>query len=92
MKHVYPPRHPASLDAPAQGPATAAGGHAAEPAPEPEPEESGRGAAASRQQETGRPARRDATPVGEDIDRRRVARAVRDDEGSSHRGPDAPAR
>ncbi|MFL6678525.1 MAG: hypothetical protein ACJ8IK_09290 [Burkholderiaceae bacterium] len=82
MKHVYPPRHPASLDAPAKGPATVPRGNAAEPAPAHERDDSGQGAAASQQH---------ATRGGEDTDRGRVAGAIHDD-GSSHRGPDASAR
>ena len=82
MKHVYPPRHPASLDA------------QAEPALPHERDESSasQAAAAPQQRETGRKAWRDATGSGTDTDRGPVMDQVYNDKVAPHRGPDAPRR
>jgi hypothetical protein len=94
MKHVYPPRHPASLDAPVDGQATAPRGNATEPALPRERDESGRdqAAAAPQQRDTGRKAWRDAAGGGADTDRGPVTDQVGSEKAAPHRGPDAPRR
>jgi len=89
MKHVYPPRHPASLD----GQATAPRGNAAEPALPHERDEASRepAAAGPQQRNTGREADRDANGDA-NADRGPVTDAVRDEKVATQRGPDAPRR
>ena len=71
MKHVYPPRHPASLDAAPRGETTASRDNAHEPAMPHEHDESSHSQASAtpQHQVQGRKAYDDATDGSQDTDR-----------------------
>ena len=94
MKHVYPVRHPASLDAAAKGETTASRDRAREPAlPHEHDESSDSQARASEQQkDVGRKAYRDATSPGTDTDKGPVMDQVYNEKVAPHRGPAEPRR
>jgi len=91
MKHVYPPRHPASLDAP-QGATTASRDRAREPAmPHEHDESSGsQERATPAQQEVGRRAYDNATDGSADTDRGPLMDQVYNDKVAPDRGPAEP--
>jgi hypothetical protein len=82
MKHVYPPRHPASLDAPT--------GQALPH--ERDESSSGQAATAPQHRETGHKACRDATGGGADTDQAPLKVPAGNEKAASDRGPDAPRR
>ncbi len=83
MKHVYPPRHPAFLDAAASG---------AKPALPHEQDESSRSQerASPRQEEVGRKAYDNATDGTTDTDRGPLMDKVYNDKVAPDRGPAEP--
>ena len=87
IKHVYPPRHPASLDAP-----TGPRGNAADPAPAHEPAESAQDHAAPQPRTVDRTAQRDATRGGPDSDRGAATDPLGNDADAPHRGLETPPR
>jgi hypothetical protein len=91
MKHVYPPRHPASLDTP-NGATTASRERAREPAlPHETDESSGSQARATPQQkDVGRQAYRNAVDGTADTDRGPVMDEVYNEKVTPHRGPSEP--
>ena len=93
MKHVYPPRHPASLDA-ANGSTSASRGQAGEPALPHEQDESSRSQASAtpQQKDVGRQAYRNATDGTADTDRGPVADKVYNEKVAPDRGPVEPRR
>ena len=93
MKHVYPPRHPASLDA-ANGSTSASRGQAREPAlPHEQDESSGSQARATPQQkEVGRKAYGNATDGTADTDRGPEMDRVYNEQVAPDRGPAEPRR
>ena len=94
MKHVYPVRHPASLDAAQQGAATAPRDRRSEPPLPHEHDESSRSQArASEQQEdVGKRAYKDATSPSTDTDKGPVMDQVYNEKVAPHRGPENPRR
>ena len=94
MKHVYPPRHPASLDADRTGSTTASRDNAREPSlPHEQDESSHSQARASEQQkDVGDKAFRNATDGTADTDRGPVMDKVYNEKVAPHRGPDEPRR
>jgi hypothetical protein len=94
MKHVYPPRHPASLDAQSKGSTTASRDRAREPSlPHEQDESSSSQASATPQQgELGREAYRNATDGTVDTDRGPLMDQVYNQRVAPHRGPDRPRR
>jgi len=92
MKHVYPPRHPASLDADAPGAASSSrDGDRAPDLPHDRDESSHSQAPASpRQQQVGRRAYDDATDGTADTDRGPVMDQVYNDRIASDRGSGSP--
>ncbi len=94
MKHVYPPRHPASLDAAAAGSTTASRDNEREPSlPHEQDESSHSQARASEQQkDVGDKAFRNATDGTADTDRGPVMDKVYNEKVAPHRGPDQPRR
>ena len=94
MKHVYPVRHPASLDAAAQGATTASRNREREPElPHEQDESSQSQARASEQQkDVGRKAYKDATSPSTDTDKGPVMDQVYNEKVAPHRGPAEPRR
>ena len=94
MKHVYPPRHPASLDAAPTGATTASRGQEREPALPHEQDESSRsqGRASEQQKAVGRQAYGNATDGTTDTDRGPVMDRVYNDKVAPDRGPAEPRR
>ena len=93
MKHVYPPRHPASLDA-ANGQTRASRDQAREPALPHEQDESSRSQASAtpQQKDVGRKAWRNATDGTADTDRGPVMDQVYNEKVAPDRGPAEPRR
>jgi len=89
MKHVYPPRHPASLDAPDGATSSSRG-----PALPHEADESSRSQARAtpQQRDVGRQAYRNATDGTADTDRGPVMDEVYNDKVAPDRGPANPRR
>jgi|GEM_PF-1196230 len=83
MKHVYPPRHPAWLDDPANPNATS-------PPPEPAQPPGGKAPAAPQQREIGRKAYGDVVDGSADTDRGPVMDEVYNDKVAPDRGPLEP--
>jgi hypothetical protein len=83
MKHVYPPRHPASLDTPAAGPPSGPHGNAADPA-----QAHDQAGVAPQPRATNR----DAARGSADTDRSTASDPLRSDDGAPRRGPDTPLR
>ncbi len=94
MKHVYPIRHPASLDAPPNGQTTASRERAPEPALPHEQDESSHSQASTtpQQEEVGRQAYRNATDGTVDTDRGPVMDKVYNDKVAPRRGATGPRR
>ena len=92
MKHVYPPRHPASLDAPPTGATTAS--REREPSLPHERDESShsQAPASAQQKEVGRQAYRNATDGTIDTDRGPVMDKVYNEKVAPDRGPAEPRR
>ncbi len=93
MKHVYPPRHPSSLDA-ADGATSASRGQAGEPPLPHEHDESSRSQASAtpQQKDMGRQAYRNATDGTADTDRGPVADQVYNEKVAPDRGQGEPRR
>ena len=93
MKHVYPPRHPASLDA-ANGATSASRDRAREPALPHERDESSASQASATPQhaDIGRKAWRNATDGTADTDRGPVVDQVYNEKVAPDRGPTRPRR
>ena len=94
MKHVYPVRHPASLDAAVQGATTASRDRKPAPALPHEHDESShsQARASERQKDVGRKAYKDATGPGTDTDKGPVMDQVYNEKVVPHRGPVEPRR
>jgi len=94
MKHVYPIRHPASLDAPPTGQTTASRDQAPEPALPHEHDESSHSQAQGTQQQkdVGRQAYRNATDGTADTDRGPVMDQVYNEKVAPQRGAAEPRR
>jgi hypothetical protein len=94
MKHVYPIRHPASLDAAPKGPTPASRGEGPEPALPHEHDEASHGQAQAtpQQKDVGRQAYRNATDGTADTDRGPVMDQVYNEKVAPDRGPDEPRR
>jgi hypothetical protein len=94
MKHVYPVRHPASLDAAAKGETTASRDRAREPALPHEHDESShsQARATERQKAVGNKAYGNATDGTADTDRGPVMDQVYNEKVAPDRGPAAPRR
>ena len=94
MKHVYPIRHPASLDVAPNGQTTAARERSPEPALPHEEDESSRSQASAtpQQKDAGRQAYANATDGTVDTDRGPVMDHVYNDKVTPGRGPAAPRR
>jgi hypothetical protein len=94
MKHVYPIRHPASLDAAAKGSTTATRGQAREPSLAHEQDESSdsQASATPQQGEVGRQAHEDATGGRSDTDKGPVMDQVYNQQLAPDRGRDRPRR
>ncbi len=92
MKHVYPPRHPASLDAAGPGETSASRDRTREPNLPHEHDESShsQARASQRQEEVGRQAYDNATDGTADTDRGPVMDQVYNDKVAPHRGPVNP--
>ncbi len=94
MKHVYPVRHPAALDAAAQGATTASRDRKREPALPHEQDESSHSQArgSEQQKDVGRQAYKDATSPSTDTDKGPVMDQVYNEKVAPDRGPSAPRR
>ena len=94
MKHVYPPRHPASLDTSPNGATTASRDQAREPALPHESDESSHSQARTtpQQEDMGRKAYGDAVDGTADTDRGPVMDQVYNDKVAPRRGPAEPRR
>ncbi len=94
MKHVYPPRHPASLDAASNGATTASRDRAREPSLPHEQDESSRSQARATpgQEDVGRKAYGNATDGTADTDRGPVMDEVYNEKVAPDRGPAQPRR
>ena len=94
MKHVYPVRHPASLDTIPQGSTTASRDGAHEPSlPHEQDESSSSQASASQQhQDVGRKAYDNAIDGSADTDRGPLMDQLYNEKVAPHRGPDQPRR
>lgn len=94
MKHVYPPRHPASLDAPPTGATTASRERTREPSLPHERDESSHSQARAsvQQKELGRQAYRNATDGTTDTDRGPVMDKVYNEKVAPDRGLVEPRR
>ena len=94
MKHVYPPRHPASLDAAPTGSTTASRDSAREPSLPHEQDESShsQARASERQKDVGDKAFGNATDGTADTDRGPVMGKVYNEKVAPHRGPVEPRR
>jgi hypothetical protein len=94
MKHVYPIRHPASLDTPPNGQTTASRDRAQEPALPHEQDESSHSQARATplQKDVGRQAYANATDGSADTDRGPVMDHVYNDKVAPDRGPSQPRR
>ena len=94
MKHVYPIRHPASLDTPPNGQTTASRELAQEPALPHEHDESSHSQARATpgQEEVGRQAYANAIDGSVDTDRGPVLDHVYNDQVAPDRGPSQPRR
>ena len=94
MKHVYPPRHPASLDTPPNGATTASRENAREPALPHETDESSRSQASAtpQQKDVGRKAYGNAVDGTTDTDRGPVMDQVYNEKVAPRRGPAEPRR
>jgi len=94
MKHVYPPRHPASLDAPANGSTSASRDRAREPSLPHEHDESSHSQARAtpQQEEVGRKAYGNAIDGTADTDRGPEMDRVYNEKIAPDRGPDKPRR
>jgi hypothetical protein len=94
MKHVYPVRHPASLDTAPNGETTASRDHAREPSlPHEHDESSSSQARATEQQKSvGKKAYGNATDGTADTDRGPVADQVYNEKLAPDRGSTAPRR
>ena len=92
MKHVYPVRHPASLDATPKGSTTESRDSAREPSlPHEQDESSSSQASATPQhQEVGRKAYEDATDGSADTDKGPVMDKLYNEKVAPHRGPESP--
>jgi hypothetical protein len=94
MKHVYPPRHPASLDAPPKDGPSVTRDRAHEPSLPHENDESSRSqeSATPRHQEIGQKAWRNATDGTADTDRGPVMDQIYNEKVAPDRGPTEPRR
>ena len=94
MKHVYPVRHPASLDAAEQGATTASRDRKPEPALPHEQDESSHSQARTteQQKDVGRQAYKDATSPSADTDKGPVMDRVYNEKVAPDRGPAEPRR
>ena len=94
MKHVYPVRHPASLDAAEQGATTASRDRKPEPTLPHEHDESSRSqaSASEQQKDVGRKAYKDATSPSTDTDKGPEMDRVYNDKVAPDRGAAAPRR
>ena len=94
MKHVYPPRHPASLDAAGAGSTTASRDNSREPSLPHEQDESSHSQerASEQQKDMGDKAFRNATDGTADTDRGPLMDKVYNEKVAPHRGPDEPRR
>ncbi len=94
MKHVYPVRHPASLDATPNGSTTASRDRAPEPSLPHEQDESsaGQASATPQQKDVGRKAYDNATDGTADTDMGPVMDQVYNQKVAPQRGPDRPRR
>ncbi len=94
MKHVYPVRHPASLDAAEQASTTASRDRQPEPALPHEQDESSRSQAqvSEQQKDVGRQAYKDATSPSSDTDTGPVLDQVYNEKVAPDRGPGEPRR
>ena len=94
MKHVYPVRHPASLDAAEQGANTASRDSArkSELPHEQDESSSSQASAAPQQKDVGRKAYDNATDGTADTDEGPVMDQVYNEKVAPHRGPDQPRR
>lgn len=94
MKHVYPLRHPASLDAQPQGSTTTSRDRAREPAlPHEQDESSGSQASATPQhQDIGQQAYGNATDGTADTDKGPQMDQLYNEQVAPDRGPDRPRR
>ena len=94
MKHVYPLRHPASLDTPPNGQTTASRDRAPEPALPHEQDESSHSQASAtpQQRDMGRKALRNATDGTADTDRGPEMDRVYNDQVAPGRGETEPRR
>lgn len=92
MKHVYPVRHPASLDAQPQGATTASRDQAREPSLPHEQDESSssQASATPQQQEVGRQAYDNATDGTSDTDKAPVMDKLYNERLAPDRGADKP--
>ena len=94
MKHVYPPRHPAELDAAGAGQTSASRDRVREPNLPHEHDESSHSQerATPRQEEVGRKAYDNATDGTADTDRGPLMDQVYNEKVAPHRGPAEPRR
>ena len=94
MKHVYPPRHPASLDTPPNGATSASRERAREPALPHETDESSasQARATPQQKDVGRQAYGNAVDGTADTDRGPVMDELYNEKVAPHRGPSEPRR
>jgi hypothetical protein len=92
MKHVYPVRHPASLDAAEQGAATASQGSAGKPALPHEQDEASHSQASTtpQQKDVGRKAYDNATDGTTDTDKGPAMDQVYNDKVAPDRGQSQP--
>lgn len=92
MKHVYPPRHPAELDAAPNGGTTSSRDRAKEPPLPHEQDESSRSQArgTAQQKDVGRRAYDNATDGTADTDRGALMDQVYNEKVTPHRGPEEP--
>jgi hypothetical protein len=94
LKHVYPPRHPASLDTTPNGATTASRDRAREPALPHEGDESShsQSSATPQQKELGDKAYRNATDGTADTDRGPLVDQVYNEKVAPQRAPETPRR
>jgi hypothetical protein len=94
MKHVYPPRHPAALDAAPSGATTASRDRAREPALPHEQDESSRSQASAtpQQKDVGDKAYGNAVDGSADTDRGPLMDKVYNEKVAPDRGPAEPRR
>jgi len=94
MKHVYPVRHPASLDTPPKGSTTSTRDQAREPSLAHEQDESSGSQASgtAQQRKLGRQAHDDAAGPGSDTDKGPVMDQVYNQAVAPGRGRDGPRR